>query len=185
MQDIYEGRYKAADTEGPWAADIKRLLSDPSLKITIDFNADAGCEQYSVVVIESSDAENDKGFWLASFPDEQGARGYISEYGLSARFDGKCTDIRDREIRQHGKHFSLNYDERFDILSVGIKQDRTNSAGAEEYDGLVVMRDRATREATGLVLYDFKKKLNGQNLPSFPSDIEISIENDVLPYINF
>jgi hypothetical protein len=99
-------------TEDPWATDIKRLLSDPNLKVTIDFNNDAGCEQYSVVVIESSDTESDMGFWLISFPEEQGARNYIIKHSLATRFDGKRTDIRAWEIRMGNNTESQNYDNK-------------------------------------------------------------------------
>jgi hypothetical protein len=80
--------------------------------------------------------------------------------------------------------YALNYDKRFDILNIGIAENRKNSIGAEEYDGLVVMRDRTTREATGLMIYGFKEKLEHQELPVFPNDVTICVEIDVLPYLD-
>jgi hypothetical protein len=80
--------------------------------------------------------------------------------------------------------YALNYDKRFDMLNIGVTENRRNSIGAEEYDGLVVMRDRTTREVTGLMIYDFKEKLAQGGLPVFPSDVSLCVENDVLPYID-
>lgn len=73
---------------------------------------------------------------------------------------------------------TFNYDKRFDILNIGIgsAENRKNSIGAEEYNRLVVMRDRATREATGLMIYDFKKRLDRNELPVVPNDVPICLD---------
>jgi hypothetical protein len=78
---------------------------------------------------------------------------------------------------------ALNYDKRFDILNIAVAENRGNSIGAEEYDGLVVMRDRTTREVTGLMIYDFMDKLGRRELPPFPNDVSICVENDILPHM--
>ena len=76
----------------------------------------------------------------------------------------------------------LDYDSKYDILNISLSEGR-NSIGCEEYGGLVVMRDYATREITGLMLYGFADKYEHKTIPKFPDGISINIENDVLPVL--
>jgi hypothetical protein len=81
--------------------------------------------------------------------------------------------------------YALDYDERFDILNIGVLENRRNSIGCEEYDGLVVMRNRATREVTGLMIYDFEERFDSGALPVFPDGVSVDVEVDVVPHLNF
>lgn len=60
---------------------------------------------------------------------------------------------------------SLNYDKKYDILSIALG-DTSNAIGCEEYDVLVVMRDYTTRIITGLMLYDFCEKYESNAMPT-------------------
>ena len=77
---------------------------------------------------------------------------------------------------------NLNYDARFDVLSVGLG-DMRHSIGDEEYGGLVVMRDEISNIITGLTIFGFAKKFKDRSLPVWPSGVCIDVERDILPYV--
>jgi hypothetical protein len=77
---------------------------------------------------------------------------------------------------------SLNYDRRFDILSIELG-DRRQSIGDEEYDGLLVLRDREKNNITGFTIFDFSRRYKDTRMPLFPENIVIDFERDVLPFI--
>ena len=74
-----------------------------------------------------------------------------------------------------------NYDNKYDILYILLSESK-NSLGAEEYGGLVVMRDEATDEITGLTIYGFFDKYQNDLLPALPE--EINIEFDTIPLLS-
>lgn len=77
----------------------------------------------------------------------------------------------------------LNYDSKYDVLYIGLG-DRKNSIGCEEYDGFVIFRDRKSREITGITIMGFLRKLKMKNMPEFPNEVLINIDQDVLPFIS-
>ena len=77
---------------------------------------------------------------------------------------------------------SLNYDLKYDILSIGIG-DKKNSYGDEEYGGLLVIRNEETSSITGFMIFGFGEKYKNNALPPFPDGISISIEDEILPFI--
>jgi len=78
---------------------------------------------------------------------------------------------------------NLNYDSKYDILYIGIG-DRRNSSAAEEYDGLVILRDDDTNDITGVTIMGFMRRLKTDSMPKFPSGIFINIDNDILPNLH-
>ena len=54
----------------------------------------------------------------------------------------------------------ISYDYGADVLYVGIS-DRSNSYGAEEDNGFIVLRDIDTDEVTGITILDFFETLKG------------------------
>jgi hypothetical protein len=72
--------------------EIMKRINDPNLKITIRFNDDAGIEQYSIEIYESSNTEKDSGFWLNSFKTKKSAINYITRHNLESKYNGKCID---------------------------------------------------------------------------------------------
>lgn len=77
---------------------------------------------------------------------------------------------------------NFNYDNKYDVLNIGIGDSR-NSIVCEEYSGLAVVRDRTSKSITGLTIFDFLRKYKEKSLPIFPSDVKIDIEHEVMPFI--
>ena len=80
---------------------------------------------------------------------------------------------------------NLNYDRKFDVLYIALVDEeyRKNSLADEEYNGLVVMRNEYTEEATGLIIFGFKEKYNKNKFPILPADVKINMEQDIFPNI--
>ena len=74
----------------------------------------------------------------------------------------------------------MTFDSKYDILNIALCDDG-NSIGSEEYEGLVVMRNYDTGEITGFMLYGFIEKYKVRKMPKFPSEVEITMERDVMP----
>ena len=81
---------------------------------------------------------------------------------------------------------NVNYDNKYDILyiTLGDKESRRNSLGDEEYNGLVVMRDKETNKITGLIIMGFADKYKKNKMPVFPMEITLNVEKDVVPFIS-
>ena len=75
---------------------------------------------------------------------------------------------------------NLDYDSKYDILNITLR-DNCGSIGCEEYDGLVVMRDYATRTVMGLMIYGFADIYRKHSIPKFPEDVDISVDRDIVP----
>lgn len=75
------------------------------------------------------------------------------------------------------QEFSGSYDEKFDILYV-YRRGRDNSYATEEGDGLVVFRSMETSAITGMIVYNFLKKLTEKeiDLDNLPIDIHSFVE---------
>jgi hypothetical protein len=71
--------------------------------------------------------------------------------------------------------FTINYDEKYDVLGIGLA-DRANSIGSEEDGGLLVLRDRITGEITGLTILGFQRMHKSQMLPALPAGAEIDYD---------
>lgn len=76
----------------------------------------------------------------------------------------------------------VNYDERFDVLYVGIG-DKTNSYGDDSQDDILVMRDFDTDEITGFTIFGFMKKLKENSLPTIPKETNVSFNRDIIPQV--
>lgn len=77
---------------------------------------------------------------------------------------------------------TLNYDSRFDVLAI-MFTNTSNSIGTDEYDGLVVMRDRKKHNITSIMIYDFLSKQASQTVPKLPDGINIDFDKEVMPFI--
>jgi hypothetical protein len=77
----------------------------------------------------------------------------------------------------------VRYDDDNDVLRIDI-QSRMNSWGCEEYDGVVVFRNRNTDEIVGFLVYDFMSRYGSHRLPDFPDGIRIDFEKDVIPFVH-
>ena len=82
---------------------------------------------------------------------------------------------------------NINYDNKYDVLYITFsdKESRKNSLGDEEYNGLVVMRDKKTNNITGLIVMGFSDKYKKNKIPVFPPEITLNVEKDVVPFISF
>jgi hypothetical protein len=76
----------------------------------------------------------------------------------------------------------IDYDPKYDVLSIGFG-DRSNSFGDDAGDDFTVMRDYATNEIVGLVVWGFGEKYRKGALPKWPEGIEIDMESEVVPQI--
>lgn len=79
---------------------------------------------------------------------------------------------------------NLNYDSRFDVLAITLTDNR-NSVGTDEYDGMVIVRDRNNSNITSVLIYDFIKRQENNILPVLPKEISIDYTKDVLPYLKY
>ena len=70
----------------------------------------------------------------------------------------------------------INYDDKFDVLYIafGDEEYRKNSLADEEYNGLAVMRDEASNNITGLIIFGFKEKYNSNEIPVFPEEYKVN-----------
>ena len=66
----------------------------------------------------------------------------------------------------------LNLDTKYDVLYVTIA-DRSRSYGDESDDGVVTMRDMATDEITGFIIFDFMEKYKAGILPKLNLPVKI------------
>lgn len=76
----------------------------------------------------------------------------------------------------------INYDERFDVLYVGIK-DRSNSYGDESQNDILYLRDFRSDEITGFTIFNFLMKVKNNTLPVLPKELDISFSKDIIPKI--
>lgn len=77
---------------------------------------------------------------------------------------------------------NLNYDNRYDILYVGIS-DKKNSIGDEEYDGLLVLRDIQSNNITGLTIFDFFERYKTNRLPAFPLEVKQNVRREIDSFV--
>jgi GH43 family beta-xylosidase len=77
---------------------------------------------------------------------------------------------------------NLNYQRKFDVLHVQLG-DNTNSIAVDEYDDIVVFKDKNSREITGLEIFDFMRRYRAKQLPELPRDVKVDIETEVIPKI--
>jgi uncharacterized protein YuzE len=78
---------------------------------------------------------------------------------------------------------NLNYDKRFDVLYI-LFSDTNNTYGEEDDFGVVIHRDFDTDEVTCITIFDFKKKLNANQLSKLALPVDIDYANDVVPLIH-
>ena len=78
--------------------------------------------------------------------------------------------------------FQIDYDAKFDTLYVGYKC-RATSYGDDSLGDIIILRDVDTDDVTGFTILSFLKKYHNNRLPKLPSEIECSIEKDILPSI--
>lgn len=60
-------------------------------------------------------------------------------------------------------NISGSYDERHDTIYI-YKRGKDYSYGTEETDGIVVFKSIESDEITGIIIYDFKKRVNSNSL---------------------
>ena len=77
---------------------------------------------------------------------------------------------------------NLNLDIKNDILYIRFV-DTSNSYGEEIENGLVVLRDMANDNITGITIFDFVKKYQENEVERLELPIDINFERDVIPNI--
>lgn len=77
----------------------------------------------------------------------------------------------------------INYDSRFDTLYVAFSSN-DNAYGDDSLGSIILLRDMDTEEITGLTILSFLKKYHAKALPKLPPELNISIEEDILPRLS-
>lgn len=82
----------------------------------------------------------------------------------------------------NGQRMKINYDKKYDTLCVNFS-DTSNSYGDDSDSNIVLLRDMNTDEITGFTIYKFLKKYTTKHLPNILENFELSIKDEILPYI--
>jgi uncharacterized protein YuzE len=77
---------------------------------------------------------------------------------------------------------NLNYDNDFDVLYIRISKNK-NSYGDEGIPGIVMMRDIATDEITGVTIFGYKRMLDNGSLYHLNLPINIDFKHDIQPFV--
>ncbi len=77
----------------------------------------------------------------------------------------------------------VDHESKYDTLYVALG-DKYNSYGDDSTDGIILMRDLDTDHITGFTILKFFKKYRTHNIPELPSELNLSIEDDILPLVS-
>jgi hypothetical protein len=78
------------------------------------------------------------------------------------------------------KAMNIDYDRRFDTLYIALGN-TSNSYGDDSLGDIILMRDMATDDITGITILSFLKKCHAHTFPKLPESLNLSIEKDILP----